>query len=128
MFFKQLIFTWIFLISLIFLSIGCSSHTLIQTDPLGAKVYIDGLYRGDTPLDYSDRDLAGEQKVVMLKKEGYETAYLTISKEKFQWSPFFGGVFCCFPFVWVLGYPPGYIVDLKKLPDMKNEELQNNNQ
>ena len=101
---------------------GCSSHTLIQTDPPGAKVYIDGLLRGTSPLEYSDRAISEEEKKVILKKEGYETEYFSIRKEKFKWGPFWGGVFCAFPFIWILGYPPGYFVELEKTPEWRGEQ------
>jgi len=101
---------------------GCSSHTLIQTDPPGAKVYVDGILRGLSPVDYSDMAISEEQKTVILKKEGYETSYVTIRKEKLKWGALIGGVFFCVPLIWVLGYPPGYFVELEKIPEVRSEK------
>ena len=38
-----------------FFLFGCSSSTLIKSNPLGAKLYLDGQLKGKTPYPYSDR-------------------------------------------------------------------------
>ncbi len=38
---------------------SCASTTLIQTEPSGAKVYMNEEYKGVTPLSYSDTKIVG---------------------------------------------------------------------
>jgi hypothetical protein len=38
-----------------FFLFGCSSSTLIKSNPPGAKLYLDGQLKGETPYPYSDR-------------------------------------------------------------------------
>lgn len=52
----------------------------IQSEPQGVELYLDGQPLGETPLELEvDRDTFGS-KMVMLKKEGYETKQFHLKK------------------------------------------------
>jgi hypothetical protein len=92
---------------------GCASTTLIHSKPEGAKVYIDNLSQGTTPLEYADTAIAGTEKPIRLEKDGYEKLETVIRKDKFQVGPMIGGILILFPFVWILGYPETYEFELE---------------
>ncbi|MGD0626387.1 MAG: PEGA domain-containing protein [Thermodesulfobacteriota bacterium] len=101
----------------IFLFMGCASTTNIKSRPDGAEVFIDNVRIGVTPVQYSDTAIAGSTKALRLKKEGYRPFDSVIRKSEFQVGPCIGGVFVLFPFIWVLGYPEVYELELEKLPE-----------
>ncbi|MGI0119304.1 PEGA domain-containing protein [Zooshikella sp. RANM57] len=92
---------------------GCSSYTTIDTNPSKAKVYVDGSYVGNTPLNYGDKSIAGTTKSVTLKKDGYKDKHVKISKEEAQVGPIIGGFFLLAPFLWSLGYPDNYTFEME---------------
>jgi hypothetical protein len=57
-----------------FFLFGCASSTLIKSNPPGAKLYLDGQLKGETPYTYSDRAAAGTLRTVTLKKEETRTS------------------------------------------------------
>ncbi|MBU2709193.1 PEGA domain-containing protein [Zooshikella marina] len=100
---------------LIFFVTGCASYTTIDSHPSKAKVYVDGNYVGDTPVDYGDKSIAGTTKSVTLKKDGYKDKNVKISKEEAQVGPIIGGFFVLVPFLWSLGYPDNYNFEMEPL-------------
>ena len=95
-------------------SFGCASTTMIKSVPTGAKLYVDGQYKGKTPYTYTDTAVAGTTKTVLLQKQGYKERTSMIRKEEVAVGPIIGGLFFLFPFLWTLGYPAEYIFDLDK--------------
>lgn len=84
---------------------ACSSHTMIMSEPQGAKVYIEGQYRGKTPLYYSDAKITGAETRIRLEKEGYETLETYLYRdEKVDAGAIIGGVFFIVPFLWIMEY------------------------
>ena len=103
-----------------------------ESEPAGAKVYIDGLYLGETPVSKRvDPDTFGN-KVVSFKKEGYQTQSFELRKSLNTAS------------LWNLGFitttlgvsswgtdalsgkmveytPKGYVIELKKKADSEEE-------
>ena len=66
---KKKIFIPIIIIALLS---ACATVTKVQTNPIGAKLYVNGEYVGETPAIYhSERDL-GRRYRFQLQKEGYE--------------------------------------------------------
>lgn len=72
---------------------GTSQDIEVVTSPAGAKVYVDGEYKGETPLtvamsrrDYHD---------VRVEKSGFEDQQETIGR---TWSPWVLGNWCLPPF------------------------------
>ncbi len=104
----------IVLVTAVFFLVGCSSSTMIKSNPPAAKLYIDGLYKCETPCTHSDTAAAGSSKTVLLKKEGYKDTTGTIKKEKLAVGPLIGGIFLLFPFIWLLGYESEYTFEMEK--------------
>ena len=51
---------------------GCAGGTTIKSNPSGAKVYLDGQYKGATPYYHIDITFTGAPRMLTLKKEGYK--------------------------------------------------------
>lgn len=50
---------------------SCASTTIIQSNPSGAKVYLNGEPAGVTPYTHQDTKLVGTTTSLKLEKEGY---------------------------------------------------------
>ena len=98
-----------------FLVLGCSSTTLIKSNPPSARLHIDGKFQGETPHFFSDKAVAGTMRTVTLKKEGYKEFAGVIRREKLSVPTLIGGIFLIVPFFWVLEYPPEYIFEMERL-------------
>ena len=86
---------------------GCSSTTLINSEPSGASLYIDGMKVGTTPYTYTDSKIVGATTILKFKKEGYEDLNAAINKsEKANIGAIIGGVFVLVPFLWTMEYKP----------------------
>jgi PEGA domain len=93
---------------------GCSSTTMIHSQPEGARVYMDGVYVGKTPYKYSDMKIVGSKTPLELKMDGYETIDTHLSKsEKPDIGAIVGGVFFTFPFLWTMEYQPEHMYELQ---------------
>ena len=67
---------------LIFLS-ACAPHqALIQSEPPGAIVTIDGTEIGETPINYDYTLSTGSEHQVQVSHQGYEQVALTIKADK----------------------------------------------
>ena len=97
-----------------FFLFGCSSTTLIKSNPPGAKLQVDGQSLGETPHFYSDKAAAGTVKTVTLRKEGYKDFNSYIKREKLSVPALIGGIFLIVPFVWILEYPSQYNFEMEK--------------
>jgi hypothetical protein len=96
------------MITLIPFLAACASATTIRSDPSGAKVYLDGQYIGETPVVHEDMDIAGTNKKVVLKHDGYRDQVGTIRKEDLKILPLITGLFVVVPLLWVTGYQEEY--------------------
>lgn len=95
---------------------SCSSATLIESNPSGAKVYMNGEYKGVTPYSYSDTKIVGSSTDVRLEKEGYETLNTVLSRnERADVGAIIGGIFFLFPFLWTMKYNPVHTYELRPL-------------
>jgi hypothetical protein len=103
------------LVTAICFLVGCSSSTMIKSIPPGAKLYLDGQHKCETPCTQSDTAASGASKTVLLKKEGYKDFTGTIRKEEAKAGPIIAGCFLLFPFIWMLGYPSEYTFEMEKL-------------
>ncbi len=92
---------------------SCSSTTLIQSNPTGAKVYVNDEPVGTTPYKYSDTKILGSKTDVRLEKEGYETYYASFYRnEEVDVSAIIGGLFVWVPFLWTMQYKPTHTYEL----------------
>jgi hypothetical protein len=108
---KQLFFL---LLSGSILLTGCASTTMIQSNPSGAKVYLNGEPVGVTPYEHRDRKIVGTKTIVKLEKEGYESFNTYFHRaEKVDVGALIGGIFVDFPFLWIMKYKPTHAYELK---------------
>lgn len=90
----------------VFLS-SCASTTLIESNPVGADVYIGGQKKGTTPYSHRDTKIVGSSTIITLKKEGYEDLNVTLVRdERPDVGAIIGGCFVLFPFLWTMKYDP----------------------
>jgi len=103
------------LMTVFFFLFGCASATLIKSNPPGAKLYLDGQFKGETPYTYSDKAAAGTMRTVTLKKEEYKDFTGNIKREQLSVPAVIGGIFFLIPLIWVLEYPSQYTFEMEKL-------------
>lgn len=86
---------------------SCSSTTMINSSPSGAKVYLNGEAVGTTPYKHSDTKIVGSYTAVKLEKEGYKPFYAGFSRsEEADVGAIIGGIFVLVPFLWTMKYKP----------------------
>jgi len=99
---------------------SCSSTTMIQSIPSGAKIHVDGEPVGVTPYPHTDTKITGSATTVKLEKEGYLPLYSTFYRnEQPDIGAIIGGVFVWVPFLWVMRYNPVRTYEL--IPGSFNE-------
>jgi hypothetical protein len=104
----------ILLLVVLFLT-SCSSSTMIQSIPSGAKVYLDDEYAGTTPYFMTDKKISFSSTRVELKEEGYENFITMLTKdEEVNVGAIIGGLFVWVPFLWVMDYKPTHTYELEE--------------
>jgi hypothetical protein len=98
---ERLSFLFVILMSAVL--IGCSSSVEIASDPSGADVDINGQSYGETPVDISLSDFDFNVYHLTLTKLGYQDKTITLQNE-IKVGPFVGG-FIFWPF-WLWCYGP----------------------
>ena len=83
---------------------GCASTTVIQSQPPGASVLIDGVQVGITPYTMSDTKIVGSTTMVRLEYPGYQPLDVITRNEEFDVLALIGGVFVLVPFLWMMKY------------------------
>jgi len=92
---------------------SCTSTTLIESVPSGAKLYINEEPVGTTPYTYSDTKIMFTSSFVRLEKEGYEPLTTTFTRdEEVDVGAIIGGIFFYVPFLWTMGYKPVHTYEL----------------
>ena len=92
---------------------SCSSTTMIQSIPSGAKIYVDGQPMGKTPYAHTDTKIVGTITTVDLEKEGYAPLYTSFARsEKVDVGAIIGGLFVWIPFLWIMKYNPVHNYEL----------------
>ena len=51
---------------------SCAEVAKINTEPEGAKVYVNGIYLGETPVQYKYRSGLPESYIFEVRKDGYK--------------------------------------------------------
>lgn len=95
------------LLAVIILFPSCSSTTLIQSNPAGAKLYLNGEPVGTTPYSHTDTKIVGSTTMVRLEKEGFEPLNTSFTRD--EWidaGAVIGGIFFWIPFLWTMKYKP----------------------
>ena len=92
------------------------SQVLINTEPPGAEVYVDGVYLGQSPVQYADNAIAGTAHRVEVRMEGYHPTFAEFRRNANVNPGALIGGFCCFPvWLWVVDYPRAVIYPLRPL-------------
>jgi hypothetical protein len=110
---------------------SCASTTMIQSNPSGAKVYLNSEPVGTTPYSHTDTKIVGSTTTVKLEKEGYEPLNTYFSRnEEVDAGAIIGGVFVWVPFLWTMKYKPTHTYELTsnsndKQPIIKTNPQQN---
>lgn len=108
-------------LSLSILLASCSSTTIIQSSPSGAKIYVDGEPAGNTPYTHTDTKIVGSTTSVKIVAEGYEPLITSFSRdEEVDVGAVIGGFFVMVPFLWTMKYKSSRTYELTPL----NESLQ----
>lgn len=93
---------------------ACSSATVLQTNPPGAKLYLNGEYVGTSPYTMSDTKMVGSTTTVRAEYPGYEPLSAAVQRnEEFSIGACIGGVFLLVPFLWIMGYKPTHTYELR---------------
>jgi len=97
---------------------GCASTTLIQSEPTGAKVYIEDEPLGFTPFTYSDTKIVGSTTYLRLEKEGYKPFTTVLTRdEEVDVAPIIGGLCGIWPlWFWFMKYKPIHFYELVTEP------------
>jgi hypothetical protein len=104
---------------------------MIQSNPSGAKVYLNGEPVGTTPYTHQDTKIVGSTTIVKLEKEGYEPLNTFFSRnEEADIGAIIGGIFVWVPFLWTMKYKPTHTYELTpdsgdKQPKTKTNLQQN---
>ncbi|MDR2927118.1 MAG: PEGA domain-containing protein [Cytophagaceae bacterium] len=108
---------------------SCASTTMIQSNPSGAKVYLNGEPVGATPYSHTDTKIVGSTTTVKLDKEGYEPLNTSFSRdEEVDVGAIIGGVFVWIPFLWTMKYKPTHTYELTPRSDDKQPIIKTNPQ
>lgn len=101
------------LLSSTILLTSCASTTVIQSNPSGAKVFLNGESVGTTPYTHRDTKIVGCVTSVKLDKEGYNALNTSFSRdEEVDVGAVIGGIFVLVPFLWTMKYKPTHTYEL----------------
>ncbi len=110
---KLVLKTMALLLATVFLFSACASTTVINSNPSGAKLYIDSEPVGTTPYTYSDTKIVGSSTPLRLVMEGYEDFNTVLKRnEEANVGAIVGGIFLLFPFLWVMDYKSQHTYEL----------------
>lgn len=101
---------------------SCSSATMIQSSPSGARLNVDGEMVGTTPYYHSDTKIMGSYTRVRLDMDGYEPLTTSFSKdEQADIGAIIGGFFVFVPFLWSMKYKPARVFTLTPIEGPQSE-------
>jgi hypothetical protein len=94
---------------------SCTSMTVIQSVPSGAKVYLNDEIGGQTPFTLSDNKIIGTTYNVRLEMEGYKPFYTVITRsEEFDAGPVVAGLlFTPVWWLWAMKYKPVHTYEME---------------
>ena len=92
---------------------ACSSSTVIRSNPMGAKVFLDGAYVGTTPYTLTDSKIVGSTTMIRLEYPGLAPTTVAVSRsEDLKVGTLIAGLFLFVPLLWVMGYDGEHTFDL----------------
>jgi hypothetical protein len=111
------------LMTVFFFLFGCASTTIIKSKPSGAKVYLDGEIKGETPYTYTSAGIWGTKKMVVLKKEDYKESVQQIKKDQVNWVTVIIGALVFYPLLlWGADFPTEYTFEMEKLESKPSDQ------
>ena len=115
-------------LSILILFSSCMSTTMIQTQPSGADVYLDGVKAGKSPQQMTNDKTIIECTNIRIEKEGYETINTEICRnEEIDMGPIIAGLFIWLPFLWAMKYEPVHSYELQVADENSEVEKQQSN-
>lgn len=110
---KGLALTMLMALLVQFGGFNCASQTMIRSRPDGAKIYMDGAYKGTTPYQHEDTKIVAATTSIRLLKDGYQDLNVTLTRnEELHVGALIGGLFFFIPFLWITGYHEDHVYDL----------------
>jgi hypothetical protein len=93
---------------------GCASSTVLQSQPPGARVLLNGLPVGTTPYTMTDTKIVGSTTTIRLEYPGYQPLDTVISRnEEVDVLALIGGLLVLVPFLWVMRYQAAHLYVLQ---------------
>jgi hypothetical protein len=93
---------------------GCAASTMIQSQPPGARLFLNGVPVGVTPYTMTDTNMSGSIVQVRLEYPGFDPYNAMISRsEELDPLALIGGIFLLVPLLWVLKYQPVHYYQLQ---------------
>jgi hypothetical protein len=93
---------------------GCASSTVLQTQPPGATVSINGFVVGRTPYQLTDTKIVGSATPIRFEYPGYAPLDVMLFRnEEVDVLPLIGGIFVLVPFLWVMKYQANHNFQLQ---------------
>ncbi len=93
---------------------GCASSTVLQSQPPGARVLLNGIPVGNTPYTMTDTKMVGSTTQIRLEYPGYQPLDTAITRsEEIDVLALIGGILLLVPFLWVMGYQPAHLYMLQ---------------
>jgi hypothetical protein len=98
------------------LAFGCTSKTMLITNPPGAKVYVNEEYYGESPAEYGDRRTVLASNEVRFELDGYQTKVAHFSKdERMNFLVAIAAYALIVPILWVMDYKSEHRYELTPL-------------
>ena len=92
---------------------GCSTTLTIHSTPAGAKLYLDGVYRGETPVTMTLEDgMDNGYKHLRIEKDGYSVLEAAIGRKQDS-ARLICGYFCLVPLLWMYKWDEVYSFPLQ---------------
>jgi PEGA domain len=89
---------------------GCASSTVLQTQPPGARVTINGMVVGQTPYTLTDTKIVSSQTPIRFEYPGYAPIdVMLVRNEELDPLPLIAGLFTLIPLLWVMRYQPAHL-------------------
>ena len=99
--------------------------TVIQTEPAGATVYIDGRNAGPSPVEMADTKVVTSCTDIRIEKDGYQRKVTEICRdEQPAVGPIIGGFFLLVPWLWAYEYQPSHFYELKPIEEEKTNHFK----
>ncbi|HET6284946.1 MAG TPA: PEGA domain-containing protein [Polyangia bacterium] len=93
---------------------GCASSTVIQSQPTGARVLVNGMAVGNTPYTLADTRIVGSTTQLRLEYPGFQPLDVTLVRnEQLDVAALIFGILLLVPLLWVMAYQPMHIYQLQ---------------